>query len=136
MEGYITVTKVFRFSYAHYLDKYDGVCNEVHGHNAKVEIEIQDPNWANNTPGIMFDFAELKKLVKSQVIDVLDHKLTNEVREFPDNPTAENFCKWIQYRLQSVIEGIKPKSSLRRVIRVRFYETDDSFAEWRVYNEQ
>lgn len=133
-EGIITVTKVFRFCYAHKLNEYNGPCKRIHGHNARVEITLFDPGWGSKTPGIMVDFSDVKRLVEREVVGVLDHHLINDLPEFPDNPTAENFCLWIRRRIDTALKEITPNSSKCRVYKVRFYETDDSYAEWRLFS--
>ena len=59
------------FSSAHQLKGYEGKCEEIHGHNWKVEIEVEGNEL--DKVGMLIDFKELKNILKG-VIDELDHK--------------------------------------------------------------
>jgi 6-pyruvoyltetrahydropterin/6-carboxytetrahydropterin synthase len=69
---------------------------------------------------MVIDFKEMKKIVKEEVIDLLDHKYLNDVIEIP---TAENMVRFIVEKLK------KPFGP--HLVRVRVYETPDSYAEWK-----
>jgi 6-pyruvoyltetrahydropterin/6-carboxytetrahydropterin synthase len=131
----VTVTRIFEFAYAHFLEGHKGKCCQLHGHNGILEVEV-----APNTFGMLnsynkqckeghleplensmvMDFGDLKK-VQEHVIEYLDHKCLNEI--FCFHPTAENMCLWIVETLQQHPVG--------RVMRVRIWETRNSYAEWK-----
>ena len=135
----VTVTRKFEFAYAHCLSEHQGKCKNLHGHNAILEIEV-----AQHMPGIMtafdkqqsqlhsiplkesmvVDFGDLSELVKTNIIERLDHKYLNEL--FPFHPTAENLCIWIANTLQQTTKNI--------IMRVRVWETSNCYAEWRKGN--
>ena len=118
-----TVTKIFTFDSAHHLPNYNGKCCELHGHTYKLEVTVSgmpvEPFVANSYSGILCDFSDLKKIVKNQVIDRLDHKDLNSVLGFI--PTAENMVEWIFNCLWNVFPG--------KLQRIKLWETPDSFAE-------
>ena len=124
--GKITITKKFEFCYGHFLPAYEGKCANFHGHNSTLEVEVDDHNKVNNYDGMVMDFGDLKKIVKEKIVDVLDHKNLNDLPMFASvAPTAENIVQWV------VRELTHEDSPLRFcLVRVRVYETPDSYAEW------
>lgn len=118
----LSVCKRFEFCYGHYLPNYNGACANQHGHNSILEVEILEGVYDEGDiySSMVIDFKELKKIVKEQVIDVLDHQNLND---FIFIPTAENIVRFI------VAELKKPFGDY--LIRVRVYETSDSYAEWK-----
>ncbi len=76
------------FSAAHVLHGYAGACNRVHGHNFKVELEVEAR--AVDDIGMAIDFTVLESIAAS-IAQELDHRLLNEIPPFNEvNPTAEN----------------------------------------------
>lgn len=116
----ITVTKKFEFEAAHWLPGYGGICADMHGHSYKLEVEVRgmidDSGYIEN--GMIIDFSELKKVVNEKVINKLDHKIINDLIMVP---TAEHMVQWIVSQLISVLN----------IVRIRLYETSNSYAEWR-----
>jgi len=94
------------FSAAHNLRGYKGKCEELHGHNWKVEAEVSKDKL--DKIGMALDFKYLKiKLEK--VLNTLDHKYLNNIPYFKKaNPTSENIAKYIYDRLKK--QGLKVKS--------------------------
>ncbi|OGJ52217.1 6-carboxytetrahydropterin synthase QueD [Candidatus Peregrinibacteria bacterium RIFOXYB2_FULL_32_7] len=89
------ITKIFHFSSAHFLTDYHGKCENLHGHNYKLEITVKGDMQKN---GMVIDFAILKKIVKENIIEKLDHKNLNDLFK---NPSAENICIWIWEELEN-----------------------------------
>ena len=133
----ISVTKIFEFEAAHRLPHHKGKCCNLHGHTYKLEVEVaarvvdfyafNDPReMGGKVTGMVMDFGDLKKIVKEEVIDKLDHKMLNDLGGicgiFEDYPTAENICLWIESRIKA--RGIFP-------CRIRLWETSTSYAEWK-----
>lgn len=116
----LTVCKIFTFSAAHFLPNHKGQCKELHGHNYKLEIEIQG---AILKDGMIMDFAVLKDMVNTLIISKLDHKCLNDIF---DNPTAEEMVRWIENQLE-----IHLSFQNLRMTRIRLWETDTCYAEWR-----
>lgn len=95
------------FSSAHNLRGYKGKCEELHGHNWRVEIVVKSEEL--NNIGLVADFKELKKKLNA-VLDELDHKYLNRLPYFSSgggsacsgkkaNPTSENIAKYIYEKL-------------------------------------
>ena len=124
-----SITKRFEFCYGHRLPDYDGKCNQQHGHNSVVEVEVvgRDPDAY---PTMVMDFGKLKE-VAGQAIDNLDHQdLTGRFCEptYPHAylpPTAETICR----HLVNVIRRDLPDGV--ELLRLRVTETPNSWAEWK-----
>lgn len=115
----ITVTKTFRFEAAHFLPDYSGACKNVHGHGFKLQVTVSGILDKEVYPSMVCDFKDIKKIVKEHVIDKLDHSMLNDVLEYP---TAENMICWIELQLVPYFGD--------HLVRIRLYETEDSYAEW------
>lgn len=110
------------FAAGHALRNYKGKCENVHGHNYKVQVGMEGPDVDAN--GLLFDFAELKKQVRA-TSEYLDHRFINDLKPFDIvNPTAENIAKYFFDEVQREISGGK-------VAYVRVWETDTSCAVYR-----
>jgi len=135
--GYLIhkVTKEIHFCYGHRLLNYDGKCRHLHGHNGKVEIEVVSEKL--DSRGMVIDFGDINKVVKTWIDQELDHKMLL-CKEDPllkvlqnlhepcfvmnENPTAENIAKLIYDYAAS--QGMT-------VSEVRLWETETSFASYR-----
>jgi 6-pyruvoyltetrahydropterin/6-carboxytetrahydropterin synthase len=112
-----------RFSSAHNLRGYQGVCESLHGHNWRVEIFVKSSEL--NDIGLVIDFRELKSFTK-EVVDKLDHKYLNEIDHFKQiNPSSENIAKYIY----SELEG-KLKAHNVILTKVTVYESLNSSASY------
>lgn len=81
------------FSAAHQLRGYMGKCEQLHGHNWKVQVHVTAEKL--NQIDIAIDFHELKKLT-NEIISPLDHTFLNDIFPFTEkNPSSENIAKWI-----------------------------------------
>ena len=107
------------FSSAHHLLNYKGKCENLHGHNWKVEVYAQGRELDKSN--ILVDFKTLKQYV-NQVIDYLDHKDLNELEEFKgESPSSEFIAKFIFYKIKEQIPQVK---------RVNVWETATSRASY------
>ena len=77
------VSKDFTFDSAHFLTKYHGKCENLHGHTYKLRITVEG---SVKEDGMVLDFKELKQIVKDKVIERYDHQNLND---FFENPSAE-----------------------------------------------
>ncbi len=86
------------FSSAHNLRGYKGKCEELHGHNWKVEITASKSGL--DKIGFVLDFKYLKMKL-NKVLEKLDHTYLNKIPYFKKaNPTSENIAKYIYSRLK------------------------------------
>lgn len=93
------------FSSAHNLRGYKGKCEELHGHNWKVEVAVLH-NKLDKT-GMVLDFKYLKKEL-NKALEKLDHRYLNNITYFKKvNPTSENIAKYIYDNIKSRILGLK-----------------------------
>ncbi len=82
-----------QFSAAHQLRGYKGKCEDLHGHNWRVQVTVSSERL--DDIGMVMDFHELKTITV-EVISSLDHTFLNEVFPFTEkNPSSENIAKWI-----------------------------------------
>ncbi|MBI5098168.1 MAG: 6-carboxytetrahydropterin synthase QueD [Nitrospirae bacterium] len=111
------------FSAAHQLRGYKGKCENLHGHNWRVQIIVSSDKL--NDIGIVIDFHEIKEISR-EVISQLDHSFLNDVFPFTEiNPSSENIAKWIY---DSMYKKIKQKNCA--VSSVTIWENDTSSATY------
>ena len=87
---------------------YDGECRHLHGHNGRIEVDIESDETDHR--GMVVDFADVKDTVKTWIDDNLDHRmilhrddpLVSVLSELGEahyvidrNPTAENIAAHI-----------------------------------------
>jgi len=141
----IRITKQFSFETGHALYGYDGKCKNVHGHSYKLSVTVIGTpitDTSNVKYGMVIDFGDLKKIVRSEIVDVFDHAtvfnkntphvdLAKELESRDHNvilvnyqPTSENmvidFAEKISRRLPGNIQ----------LFSLKLQETETSFAEW------
>lgn len=115
----LSATKIFKFEAAHMLPNHDGKCRKLHGHNYKLEVTVSGSRATEGPErGMIIDFSNLKKIV-NEYLDNWDHAYLND---FMQNPTAENMV---------VLLLDNCKAQQLPVSRIKLWETDDSFVEWR-----
>ena len=91
-----------QFSSAHQLRGYKGKCENLHGHNWRVQVTVSSDKL--DDIGIVIDFHELKKIT-GEVISSLDHSFLNEVFPFTEiNPSSENIAKWIYESIKKKLD--------------------------------
>jgi len=111
------------FDAAHFLRDYNGKCENLHGHNWKVEVYLQADKL--DDLGMVMDFGQLKEYTKG-IMDKLDHKNINDLEYFKThNPSSEEIARYIFNELKS---NIQEKNCLLEEVRV--WETDTSCATY------
>lgn len=122
------VTVEHKFPAGHSLRNYKGRCENVHGHNWKVEVTIAGE--ALNSIGLLVDFVDVKRTLHG-IIDRLDHQFLNDIPPFDEvNPSAENIAWYLQTELEKGLDGANDRGPVR-VSQVRVWETDDAAAVYR-----
>jgi len=113
---------VTRFAAAHQLKMVSEKCENLHGHNWKIEVHVAGKTL--NEAGILMDFGEIKKEVAA-VMKTLDHRFLNDLECFNGNPSSENIAVYVAEALAEKIStpGI-------RVSRVTAWESEDASATY------
>ncbi|MGI8996260.1 MAG: 6-carboxytetrahydropterin synthase QueD [Pyrinomonadaceae bacterium] len=114
------------FSSAHQLRGYKGKCENLHGHNYKIEIFARGREL--DKIGLLVDFVELKAAA-DEVVQYLDHRNINELPPFDEelNPSAENLARYILERVAARVGDERVQ-----IYKVRCYETPTSVATYQV----
>lgn len=111
------------FAAAHNLLNYDGDCENLHGHNWKIEVTVATENL--DDAGLGIDFKILKKKT-NKIMDYLDHKYLNDLEPFVKNsPSSENISKFIYDELVKELAG-KDVS----VEKITVWESDNACASY------
>ena len=126
MAGTFEVMIERNFSSAHQLRGYKGKCENLHGHNYKIEIYARGSELDNI--GLLVDFGELKDAA-DEVVAYLDHRNINELPPFDEelNPSAENLARYILERVARRVGDERVQ-----VYKVRCFETPTSVATYQV----
>jgi 6-pyruvoyltetrahydropterin/6-carboxytetrahydropterin synthase len=140
----IRLTKEFKFEMAHALKGYDGPCRHIHGHSYELCVTvIGTPVSDPSSPkiGMLMDFGDLKKIVRTSIIEQFDHALVLHKASADEflplksevfgktilvdyQPTSENLLIDFAGRLQPLLPPLVKLHSL--LLR----ETVTSYAEW------
>lgn len=113
-----------RFAAAHQLKMVGQKCENLHGHNWKVEVCVGGEHL--NDAGVLMDFGDVKRQV-ADIIKDIDHKFLNELEFFKnlEQPSSERIAVYIAEALQKRLDtpGV-------RVTRVSAWESDDACATY------
>ena len=113
-----------RFAAAHQLRMVGQKCENLHGHNWKVEVCVGGEHL--NEAGVLMDFGDVKRHV-SAIIQEIDHKFLNELEFFQrvEQPSSERIAVHIAQELQKRLDtpGV-------RVTQVSAWESDDACATY------
>lgn len=113
------------FSAGHALRGYKGKCENVHGHNYRVQITLEGPELDNI--GLLVDFTHIKKVMRD-LIARLDHQFINDLEPFRTvNPSAENIAKYFFEQLSQQLKGMAPGAMVKDVV---IWETDTARARY------
>ena len=113
---------ITHFAAAHQLQMVTEKCENLHGHNWKVEVYVTGDRL--DEAGVLIDFGVIKKHL-ADVKATLDHKFLNELDCMDGNPSSEKIAMYIARTLQSKIQetGV-------RVSRVTAWESEDAAAAY------
>jgi 6-pyruvoyltetrahydropterin/6-carboxytetrahydropterin synthase len=136
----LTIMRRIKFCAGHRLFGHGGKCEHFHGHNYVADFFVTGDQV--DSVGRVLDFAVLKTRVKGWLDENWDHsflvfekdlnaraalEMVQPKRIFvlPYNPTAENMARYLLEEMcPIVLEGTGA-----RAVRVRLWETDESYAE-------
>jgi 6-pyruvoyltetrahydropterin/6-carboxytetrahydropterin synthase len=112
------------FSAAHALRGYRGKCENMHGHNWKVEVYVRGDQLDH--VGMLVDFKEVKAATR-RVMEYLDHQNLNELQPFniEMNPSSEHLAGFILHRVAEEISDQRVQ-----VYKVRVWETPSTCASY------
>ena len=117
------ITILSHFSGAHRLRYLHGRCEDLHGHNWKIEVSVVSRHLGKE--GVALDFGILKQET-AKVVQSLDHKYLNDLPHFAKRePSSETIAKYI-------FDTLKPKMKRYGVTlrRVSAWESDTACASY------
>ncbi len=116
-----------RFAGAHQLSMVGQKCENLHGHNWNVEVCVAGKEL--NSAGVLADFGDIKKAVRSVVDGQLDHKFLNELEMFKQvQPTSERIAVYIADQVQAFLDETIEEDV--KVSKVMAWESDDACATY------
>lgn len=125
------VKVITKFCAAHFLKNYKGKCENLHGHNWKVEAVVSSDEL--DQTGMVMDFKDLKSFL-NEITEEFDHKSLNDLKWFKDtNTTSEIIAKTIFLELE---EKINKHSARLLVKEVAVWEQENSCAVYRKTQKQ
>jgi 6-pyruvoyltetrahydropterin/6-carboxytetrahydropterin synthase len=114
---------VTSFAAAHNLNNYQGECENLHGHNWRVEVTVTANDL--DRAGLGIDFKILKAETK-ELLNTLDHKYLNELESFAgQSPSSENISRFIYQEL-----GKKLNNGNIKVESITVWESDFACASY------
>lgn len=109
------------FAAAHNLMNYQGDCENLHGHNWKVELTVTAKEL--DKAGLGIDFKVLKREA-GVVIQELDHKYLNENPAFSSiSPSSEHIARYLYQQI-----GARLNNDVITVDSVTVWESDNCSA--------
>ncbi len=111
------------FAAAHCLINYQGDCENLHGHNWKVEVAVTAKEL--DKAGLGLDFKLLKRETNG-LLNTLDHKYLNDLEAFKEmSPSSENLARFIYHEL-----SLKLNNDNIKVDTVTVWESDSACASY------
>jgi 6-pyruvoyltetrahydropterin/6-carboxytetrahydropterin synthase len=114
---------VTQFAAAHHLRAFKGKCEQLHGHNWKVEVYLRASQ--PDEIGLVKDFGEIKA-VTQEVLQRLDHTYLNDQAYFQqENPSSENIARYLFRELSRLLDDSRTRTS-----KVTVWESDTACASY------
>jgi 6-pyruvoyltetrahydropterin/6-carboxytetrahydropterin synthase len=114
---------ITQFAAAHHLRNFQGKCEQLHGHNWKVEVFVQAAKL--DSAGLVRDFGEIKAITQD-ILNQLDHHYLNELPPFQEeNPSSEHIARYLFRQLSSRLNDDRA-----RVSKISVWESDTSCATY------
>jgi 6-pyruvoyltetrahydropterin/6-carboxytetrahydropterin synthase len=111
------------FAAAHNLINYQGDCENLHGHNWRVEVTVSAREL--DKAGLGVDFKVLKRET-NLLLDELDHKYLNDLEPFRENsPSSENICRFLFEHLSQSLNNDNVQ-----VKKITVWESDNACASY------
>lgn len=111
------------FAAAHNLTNYQGECENLHGHNWRVEVTVSAREL--DKAGLGIDFKILKSET-NQLLKTLDHKYLNELKPFHElSPSSENISRYLYHAL-----GERLNNDVVTVEMITVWESDFACASY------
>jgi 6-pyruvoyltetrahydropterin/6-carboxytetrahydropterin synthase len=137
------ITKKFKVPIGHRLSKHLGLCNNLHGHNLIICVELMGDKLNDND--MIIDFSDLKKIVNT-FLDDFDHSCllnSNDITELThcvsnnrkylsfDNvdPTAEILSKYLNLKIDNFLHREYGEDDFC-CFSVTVWENEDSSAKY------
>ncbi len=118
------VTVTDHISASHHLRGYRGKCENVHGHNYRVEATASAT--ALDERGLAIDFGDLRGRLR-RVVERFDHRDLNALPAFADcNPSSENLARILFQQLAAELTDLDV-----RLDSIRVWETEGNFITYR-----
>ncbi len=112
------------FAAAHKIELYHGKCENLHGHNFRVEALFEGEHVGED--GMLLDFAALRIMLKEVVAD-LDHKYINDIPFFRDRASSSEYLAFYIYGRMA--ELVRKEQIVVKEVRV--WESDNAYAAYR-----
>jgi 6-pyruvoyltetrahydropterin/6-carboxytetrahydropterin synthase len=113
------------FSAGHALRGYKGKCENPHGHNYRVRVNVEGAEL--DSIGLLLDFVHLKRVLRELIAGV-DHKYLNDQAPFDAiNPSAENMAKFFYDGASAQILQLP---NAPRITSITVWETDETSATY------
>ncbi len=134
--------KQFTFDMAHMLDGHDGKCQNLHGHTYILQVEVSGSLHEHGAKkGMVMDFSDLKDIVKTHILDKMDHAFIYDTSSERETQVAN-----LLNQLNSKTYGINTRTTAEEMTRhifqvlkqdahlpvslVRLWETPSSYCEY------
>jgi 6-pyruvoyltetrahydropterin/6-carboxytetrahydropterin synthase len=102
---------------------YQGECENLHGHNWKVEVSVEAKTL--DKAGLGIDFKVLKAETNA-LLKTLDHKYLNELQPFLEtSPSSENIARYVYQELSARLNNENI-----RVASITVWESDFASASY------
>ena len=113
---------ITKFAAAHQLTMVAQKCENLHGHNWKIEACVTGEKLDEG--GVLVDFGIIKKNIR-HIMETLDHKFLNELEIFKGKqPSSEIIGIYIAEELQKTLEDNL------KVSKIHVWESDDACATY------